>query len=103
MTTKTQTVPVTLRALIQRINRVLRKDQEQLKTSRGWQAQAQGDYYVHGWERNSAYFLNRPDVEAMGRKLGVLQHYEHVVVDERKELNQALRVYRDVERGAETL
>jgi MOSC domain-containing protein YiiM len=68
-----------MRALIQRINRKLRVDQEQLRTSRGWQAQAQGDYYVHGGERNTAWFLNRPDVEALGRKLGALHVYEHVV------------------------
>jgi hypothetical protein len=73
-----RTVPVTTRALLQRINRALKKDDEMLKTTRGERGRSDlGDYYVLDLNRN---FVTRHDVdpEALGRKLGVLKDFEHI-------------------------
>jgi len=51
------TVPLTLRALIQRINRKLRQDDQRLRTARGW-------------------FSDLGHPEARGRDLGLLKDYE---------------------------
>jgi hypothetical protein len=70
---------VTMRALIQRINRKLSTDQEVLKKTRGERAcQDLGDYYVLNVNRN---WIVGKDVapEALGRKLGVLSAWEAVI------------------------
>jgi hypothetical protein len=73
---KTEGVPVTMRALIQRINRKIAMDGEVLKTARGQAARAElGDYYIINVHHN---FVSAKDVdlEARGRELGVLRPYE---------------------------
>jgi hypothetical protein len=73
------TVPVTERALIQRINRKLLKDGEVMKIARGARAASNlGRYYTIDINRNSLAH-DHLDPEAMGRKLGVLAEYEHMV------------------------
>lgn len=75
-------VPVTMRALVQRINRALRADDEQLKKYRGgrWQSDL-GDWYRLDFNRNRI-MERHVDPEALGRKLGVLRDYERLVEDQ---------------------
>jgi|AmaraimetFIIA100_FD_contig_81_450009_length_1432_multi_4_in_0_out_0_2 predicted NAD-dependent protein-ADP-ribosyltransferase YbiA (DUF1768 family) len=79
---KHATVPVSTRALIQRINRALKDDGEMLKTARSPRvASSIGRHYVVNINRNWIT-RQRVDVEALGRKIGVLSDYEHLVEDE---------------------
>jgi hypothetical protein len=72
-------VPVTARALVQRINRALSKDSEVLKATRGSQAvQDLGDFYVLDVRGNSVVRKD-VDIEALGRKLGALRDFEVLV------------------------
>jgi hypothetical protein len=73
-------VPVTMRALLQRINRALKKEREQLKRTRGgMQAFLDlGDFWIHDWNGN-AVARSHVDPEELGRKLGVLHEWEQVV------------------------
>ena len=67
---------VAKRALVQRINRALRKDDEVLKATRGARARSDlGEFYVVDTVRN-AITDKRVDLEALGRKLDVLQAWE---------------------------
>ena len=79
---KRQKVPVTMRALIQRINRALKQDNEILKTARGERLrQGVGDYYVLDLSGN--FILNKDvDPVAMARDMEVLQPWEVVAEDE---------------------
>ena len=78
MLAKRVTVPVTMRALIQRINRKLRADDELLKTARGPRAASSvGRYFICDPRRNSIT-RQRVDPEALGRELGVLAAWERV-------------------------
>jgi hypothetical protein len=75
------TVPVTPRALIQRINRVLANEGRigrQLKTTRGLRAHnSLGDYYILDLDKN--WIVNdHVDLETVGRKLDCLQAWEHL-------------------------
>ena len=76
-------VPVTERALIQRINRVLAKQDEMLKVTRGQRARADlGDWYVLDVQRNTVMRSNMSShlsLEDYGRKLGALQPFEKLV------------------------
>jgi hypothetical protein len=66
-------VPVSMRALIQRINRHLAKSDEMLKASRGRAAQsAFGTYYVLHWHSNTVRAWH-VDPVALARELGVLE------------------------------
>jgi hypothetical protein len=76
-------VPVSMRALIQRINRkLLREDGEELKKCRAdsrWYSEL-GDYYAVDLNRN--LIVNKHvNPEKWGRELGVLADYERVVED----------------------
>ncbi|SRR5258705_7202030 len=83
---KKRGVPVSLRALVQRINRRLKRDWdaqdqqgEMLKATRGDRARQElGDYYILNPYRN---FISRThrDPETLGRELGVLAAFEYVV------------------------
>jgi hypothetical protein len=77
---KKAAVPVSKRALVQRINRKLLKDRgEVLKATRGGKAQQDlGDYYTVDLAGN---FLVEKDVDLgeLGRELGVLAAYERLV------------------------
>jgi hypothetical protein len=69
-------VGISKRALIQRINRKLRREDEQLRAARGGRDhQNLGDYYVIDYRGN---FVTRKDVNivTLGRELGVLQPWE---------------------------
>lgn len=68
-------VPVTKRALIQRINRALAHDDRVLKAGRGRAKEAYGEYFIVDTRRNQAV-EGDVDVEALGRKLNVLQPFE---------------------------
>jgi hypothetical protein len=72
------TVPVTMRALVQRINRKLAKDDEQLRKTRGqrWWTDL-GDYHIVNYNMN-ALMRGHVDPEALGRELGVLSEWERV-------------------------
>jgi hypothetical protein len=74
--------PVTLRALVQRINRSLAKDDELLRKSRGLRmALAVGDWYIVNIRRNWIVGKN-VDPEALGRDLEVLHPWEKVIDDD---------------------
>ena len=76
---KKRGVPVSKRALMQRINRVLNKDQEQLLTARGFDAEKDlGKYYVLNHRIGAASRLG-VDLEELGRELGVLKPHETFV------------------------
>ena len=71
-------VPVSMRALIARINRKLKPDTEALKAARSARARQDfGDFYVIDHKRNWLVARN-VDPEAYGRELGVLHDYEVV-------------------------
>jgi hypothetical protein len=74
-------VAVSLRALIGRINRKLRSDDEVLKITRGGRAQIDlGDFYTLDVRQN--FVIERDvDPESFGRKLGVLQQWEELVAE----------------------
>jgi len=79
--TPTKQVAVTMRALVQRINRQLAKDEEVLKGTRGARArQDLGDFYRLDWNHNRVLETD-VDPEGLGRKLGVLRPYERLVED----------------------
>ena len=80
---KQQKVPVTNRAVIQRINRRLKADDEVLKKARGAAAQGSlGDYYIVNVRYNAiGAGGTNVDPEKYARELGVLADYE-VVEDE---------------------
>lgn len=73
---ESRTVPITIRALLQRINRKLAREQRRLKVSRGREELRHfGQYYVldgYGVERG------RVNVENLGRELGVLKPWQHL-------------------------
>jgi hypothetical protein len=72
-----ETIPVTMRALTQRINRKLQG--EVLKTARSWRvASSVGHYYTIDPKQNWIV-RKHVDPEAIARELGVLAHHEHVV------------------------
>lgn len=71
-----QKVPVTEKALYQRINRRLKPDEETLKKSRSNRMFATvGTYYVVDLKTNAVSRL-RVDLEEFGRELGALQPFE---------------------------
>ena len=71
-------VPVTVRALVQRINRALEPAGKKLKAARGARARADlGDYYVSDLRLNVVVTSN-VDIGALGRKLGVLEELESI-------------------------
>jgi hypothetical protein len=78
-------VPVSERALVQRINRKLLLDDQRLVKTRGAQAILDlGEYYVLDWRRNLA-LDTRVDPEDLGRELGALRPWERVAEPEVEE------------------
>ena len=76
-------VSVTMKALVQRINRRLHKDEEQLRKTRGARALLDlGEWYIVNWNRNFIV-AQHVDPEELGRELGVLQEWEALVPEER--------------------
>lgn len=72
---------MSLRALIQRINRALARSDEVLRSTRGdrWRSTL-GDYYVLDINRNLVC-AKHVVPEDLGRELGVLREYETLVED----------------------
>ena len=70
--------PVSRRAVVQRVNRALSKEDQTLKASRGLRAMSDlGSYYIVSLSRN-AILRKDVDVEKVGRQLGVLKPYERL-------------------------
>lgn len=74
-------LPVSSRALMQRINRKLKESDEVLRTARGdrWRHET-GDYYIIDIRRNT-FTEKDVNLEEKGRDLGVLKPYEALVED----------------------
>lgn len=69
-------VPVSTRALMQRINRKLKGDDRMVKPTRGERAKRDlGDYYVLDLNKNAILHRN-VDLGALGRELGALLPFE---------------------------
>jgi hypothetical protein len=71
-------VPVTTRAVIARINRKRKPDDEMVKVTRGdrWRHEL-GDFYILNFNRN--WIVNKDiDPETYARELGVLGEWEEV-------------------------
>src|SRR5262249_39986904 len=83
---KLRKVPISTRALVQRINRALKPKRQQLKVARGrWAEGTQhGRYYVIDLNRN--VLLDRPklDLEQFARELKVLADFEAWQQDEQQ-------------------
>lgn len=74
---KERKIPITKRALVQRINRHLRKQNEALRGKRG---ENTGEYYRVDTKRN-LLIEERVELEKLGRGLGVLALYERLAED----------------------
>ena len=75
-------VPITMRALVQRVNRRLAKEEKILKKARGREELACfGDYYVLDYAANEI-FDDHVDRLALARELGVLHGWETVAEEE---------------------
>ena len=72
-------VPITERALTQRINRALKARGEALRTTRGSRGLSDlGEHHI--LDLNTGFVLDKHlDLEAYGRELGVLRPHEHVI------------------------
>ena len=70
-----QRVPITEKALYQRINRKLRADGEVLKRARGSVETTLGEYYVVNVERHYVA-QHHIDLAELGRELGVMAEWE---------------------------
>jgi hypothetical protein len=73
-------VPVTVRALSQRINRLLTAKGQELKKTRGQPAVAAlGSFYIL---RGNSVFSDHVDLEALGRETGALADYERLLIED---------------------
>jgi hypothetical protein len=71
-------VPVSERALIQRLNRKMWHDDLMIRTTRGGRAEIDlGRHYVLNWRINGIAGKDI-DLEDYGREFGVLQPYEYL-------------------------
>jgi hypothetical protein len=76
LTRKQTTVPVSTRALMQRINRRLKVVGETLKAARSERvASSVGQFFI---VRRNKIAIQHVDPEALARKLGTLSAWEHV-------------------------
>jgi hypothetical protein len=95
MPSKKQTVPVTERALVQRINRLLANHGQQLQKARGNTARLElGDYYTINVHQN---FVVQKDVglEELGRRLNALRPYESLVTAAQRRKYERTRTRKD--------
>jgi hypothetical protein len=77
---RVRAVPVTVRALSQRINRLLAAKGQELKKTRGASAiDALGCYYLL---RGDSVFADHVDLEALGRETGALADYERLLTED---------------------
>jgi hypothetical protein len=82
---KRQTIPVSTRALVQRVNRKLAKDNEQIRATRaGTRARVDlGEYYQLRFGRTASepstnIIDTQVDLAQLGRELGVLESWERL-------------------------
>jgi hypothetical protein len=80
---KRELVPISARAAIQRINRKLRDDNEQVLKARGDRARQElGEFYRIDVSRN--HLVQKDiDLEKLGRELGALKAWERVAEEDR--------------------
>jgi hypothetical protein len=80
---KGRKAPVTERALVQRINRKLKAEHQQLRATRpGTRAEREmGHYYIHDYRRN-VVTVTRCDVEDLAKEWEVLEAWEELVSDD---------------------
>jgi len=72
-------VPISVRALTQRLNRLLATDGKELRKTRGAPAiDALGHYYVLG---ANGVLSHHVDLETFGRETGVLATYERLITE----------------------
>jgi hypothetical protein len=77
-----RTVPVSTRALVQRINRKLKAEGRALRTPRGGRARKSlGYHYILDVNRN-AVVAHWCDLEKLGRDMGVLEAFESLSHEE---------------------
>jgi len=76
MAKKAAKIGVSRRALVQRVNRALARNDEALKSYRGARRQIDGDYFVVNVARSWIVREHVRDLEALGRELSVLADYE---------------------------
>lgn len=71
-------VPVSKRALFQRVNRTLKKQGKAIKTTRAdrWREDL-GDHYIIDMSRN-VIVAGHIDLEEYGREIGALRDYEEL-------------------------
>jgi hypothetical protein len=75
-------VPVTMRAVLQRLNRKLAKEDEKMAKARGARARFDlGEYFILDTERNFVKCTN-VDPVAFAKDYGVLADWETIVEDE---------------------
>jgi len=73
-------VPISRRALKQRLDRLLQAEGKELKKARGAPAiDALGRYYVVG---NNSVLSHHVDLETLGRETGALADYERLFVED---------------------
>jgi hypothetical protein len=82
-TKRPTTVPVSERALIQRINRKLQHEEKRMMVARsGSRAEQEyGRYFIIDIRRSQATDADC-DPEALGREIGALTKYEHLVKED---------------------
>lgn len=80
---KADRFPVSLRAVIQRINRKLAPDLRKLKKTRERYRSDLGDYYVLDFDRNFILWKH-VEPETLAKELGVLGDFERVEEDASK-------------------
>ena len=74
--TASRKVPVSTRALIQRINRKLLAEEQAVRASRGGRAELElGDYYILNLRFNSVDAMH-VNLEELGREVGALRPHE---------------------------
>jgi len=73
----TPKVPVSPRALLQRINRALRSNLRGVRKARGDRWPELGEYYLMDFNRNTILRM-KVDLEQLGRELEVLQPFEQL-------------------------
>jgi hypothetical protein len=79
MAKRIQKIPISMRALIARINRKLKPEWKMLCASRGARAQQElGDYHVVNFHQN-VIVDDHVDPEDLGRGLGVMRRYERII------------------------
>jgi hypothetical protein len=74
-------VPLTQRALYQRLARALARDGKRLKKTRAAPARSRvGDYFI--LNDNGGIVMHHVDLQQLAREIGVLQTYEQLITED---------------------